>query len=102
MPKINEMLLKLGGNQYVTSLDLNMVCYHMQLSKKANSLCMNILPWKEYLYKRLAMLVVNSPDILQHKINGLFRGFEFIREYIDDRLVLTKVDLKIMYINIIN
>ena len=28
MPKINEMLLKLKGFQYTTSLDLNMGYYH--------------------------------------------------------------------------
>ena len=33
MPKINQMLLKLEGFQYDTSLDLNMGYYHTQLSK---------------------------------------------------------------------
>ena len=33
MPKINEMLLKLDGFQYATSLDLNMGYYHIQLIK---------------------------------------------------------------------
>ena len=32
MPKINEMLLKLEGFQYATSLDLSMGYYHIQLS----------------------------------------------------------------------
>ena len=31
MPKINEMLLELEGFQYVTSHDLNMGYYHIQL-----------------------------------------------------------------------
>ena len=33
MPKINDMLLKLDGLQYATSLDLNMGYYHIQVSK---------------------------------------------------------------------
>ena len=37
------------------------------------------------------MVVYNSPDILQKKINDLFNGFEFIRAYIDYILVLPKV-----------
>ena len=36
------------------------------------------------------MGVANSPDILQQKMNDLFHGFEFIRVYIDDLLILTK------------
>ena len=46
----------------------------------------------KYRYKNLPMGVANSPDIFQQKINDLFRGFEFIRAYIDDILILTKGD----------
>ena len=38
------------------------------------------------------MGVANLPDILQQKMNELFHGFEFIRAYIDDILILTKGD----------
>ena len=34
----------------------------------------------------------NSPDIFQQKMIDLFHGFEFIRAYIDDMLILTKGD----------
>ena len=34
----------------------------------------------------------NSPDIFEQKMNDLFHGFEFIRAYIDDLLILTKGD----------
>ena len=34
MPKINQILLKLEGFQYATSLDLNMGYYHIWLSGK--------------------------------------------------------------------
>ena len=78
MPKINEMLLKLEGFQYDTLLDLNMRYYHIRLSKNESSLCMIILLWGKYCYKRLPMGVDNSPDIFQQKMNALFHGFEFI------------------------
>ena len=38
------------------------------------------------------MEVANSPDIFQQKMNDLFHGFELIRAYIDDLLILTKRD----------
>ena len=38
------------------------------------------------------MEVANSPEILQHKMNDLCHGLEFIRAYIDDLLILTKLD----------
>ena len=40
------------------------------------------------------MIIANSLDIFQHKMNALFRVFEFIRSYIDEILVLTKGDRK--------
>ena len=32
----------------------------------------------------------NSSDIFQQKMNDLFQGFEFIRAYMDDLLILKK------------
>ena len=51
---------------------------------------MIIIPWVICCYKRLQMGVENSPDIFQHKMNNLFHGFEFIRAYIYNILILTK------------
>ena len=45
MPKINEMLLKLEGFQYASSLDLSMGYYHIRLSENASNLCTIILLW---------------------------------------------------------
>ena len=38
------------------------------------------------------MGVSNSPDTFQEKMDKMFRGFEFIRAYIDDMLIITKGD----------
>ena len=38
------------------------------------------------------MVISNSPDIFKYNINDLFHGFEFIRAYIDDILILPKGD----------
>ena len=92
MPKINEMLFKLQGFKYDTSLDLNMVYYHNRLRENESTFCTIILPWRKYRYKRLPMGVSNSPDIFQQKIDYLFHGFEFICEYNDGLLILTKID----------
>ena len=86
------MLLKLEGFKYATSLDLNMVHYHIRLSKNASNLCTIILTWRIYRYKRLTTAVTNSLEIFQHKMNYLFHAFEFIRAYIDDLFILTKGD----------
>ena len=78
MPKVGEILLKFEGFKYATSLDLNMGYYHICLSEEEISLCIIILPWGKYQYKRLPMGTSNSPDIFQEKMNKMFHGFQFI------------------------
>ena len=38
------------------------------------------------------MGICNSTDIFQEKTNGMFRGFGFIRAYINELLIITKGD----------
>ena len=87
IPKINVMLLKLEVFQYATYLDLNMVYYHIQLTKDANNLCKIIIPREKPHYKPLPMGVSNSLDILQQETNYLFQAFGFICAYIDKLLL---------------
>ena len=89
IPKIQELLHKLKGFQYATSLDLNMGYYHIKLTPKASSYCTVVLPWGKYEYLRLPMGLCNSPDIFQEKMSELMEGLEFARAYIDDLLVIT-------------
>ena len=54
--------------------------YHIRLTDCASKLFMIILPGGKDHYKRITMVVSNLTDILQHKMNNLFRVFEFIHE----------------------
>ena len=92
IPKIQEMLLKLEGFQYGTSLDLNMGYYHIELTPNSKRLCTIVLPWGKYEYQRLPMGLCNSPDIFQEKMSSLMAGLEFVRTYIDDLLIITKTN----------
>jgi hypothetical protein len=49
IPKIQDLLLKLEGFTYGTSLDLNMGYYHIEFHAK--SLCTIVLPWGKYEYQ---------------------------------------------------
>jgi len=90
LPKIQDLLLKLEGFTFGTSLDLNMGYYHIRLDPDSQKLCTIILPWGKYEYLRLPMGLCNSPDVFQEKMNNLLGDLEFIRAYIDDLLILTK------------
>ncbi len=90
LPKITDILQKLEGFQYATSLDLNMGYYHIALTPNSSRLCTVVLPWGKYEYLRLPMGLCNSPDIFQEKMSDLMTGLEFARAYIDDLLVVSK------------
>ena len=89
IPKIQDLLLKLEGFKYATSLDLNMGYYHIELSPASKRLCTIVLPFGKYEYQRLPMGLCNSPDIFQEKMSELMEGLEYVRAYIDDVLALT-------------
>ena len=89
IPKIQDLLLKLEGFKYATSLDLNMGYYHIELCPESKKLCTIVLPWGKFEYQKLPMGLCNSPDIFQEKMNELFAGFDYVRTYIDDLLVVS-------------
>ena len=89
IPKIQDLLLKLEGFRYATSLDLNMGYYHIELCPESKKLCTIVLPWGKFEYQKLPMGLCNSPDIFQEKMNELFAGFDYVRAYIDDLLVIS-------------
>lgn len=92
IPKIQDLLLKLEGFQYATSLDLNMGYYHIELTPFSKALCTIVLPWGKFEYQRLPMGLCNSPDIFQEKMSSLFADLEYCRAYIDDLLILSSGD----------
>ena len=94
LPKIQDLLQKLEGFSYATSLDLNMGYYHIHLTPEASRLCTIVMPWGKYEYVRIPMGVCNSPNIFQEHMSELMAGLEFVRVCIDDLLVITKSDFK--------
>lgn len=46
LPKIQDLLMKLEGFTYATTLDLNMGYYHIELTPFSKQLCTIVLPWE--------------------------------------------------------
>ena len=71
LPTIQDLLLKLEGFRYGTSLDLNMGYYHIKLHPELKELCIIVLPWGKFEYQILPMGLCNSPDIFQERMSNL-------------------------------
>ena len=91
MPNINEMLLKLEGFQYVASLDLNMVYYHIQLRDNESNLCTIILHWGDIVTNVYQWDLITDQTFYNRKLMTYFIDLILsVRTYIDELLVLTK------------
>ena len=66
MPKINEMLLKLEGYKYSTSINLNTGYYNIRLIENSNNLCVINITWAKYHSKFLPLVFANSPYIFSN------------------------------------
>ena len=78
LPKIQDMLLKMEGFQYATSLDLNMGYYHIKLDPDSRKLCTIVSPWGKYEYNTLPMGLCSSCDIFQEKMSELMRVWNLL------------------------
>ena len=63
MPKINQMILKLEGFQYATSISLNTGYYHIQIRNNASNLCTIILYWGNILQTSMNSIYQLSRNI---------------------------------------
>jgi hypothetical protein len=87
IPKIQDLLMKLEGFQYATSLVLSMGYYHIELIPFSIQLCTIVTPFGKYKYQHLPMGLCNSPEILQECMYALFSDLEYVHAYIDNLLV---------------
>jgi hypothetical protein len=71
IPHIQDLLLKLEGFQYATSLDLNMGYYHITLTPFSKRLCTIVTPFGKYEYQRLPMGLSNSLTFFKRKFLNL-------------------------------
>jgi hypothetical protein len=93
IPKIQDMLHKLEGFMYATSLDLNMGYYHIKLNPNAQKYCTIITQWGCLSYLRLPMGVSSSADIFQEQMTEFMQGLDFVRCYIDNILTISKTTI---------
>jgi len=89
IPKIADVLQKIEGLEWATSLDLNMGYYTVHLDLYSQQLCTIVTPWGKYQYLRLPMGVNVSPDVFQEKMSSLMQDLEYVRTYLDDLLIIS-------------
>ena len=64
--------------------------YTIRLDSADTKMCTIIFPWGKYCYQRLPMGFAGSADIFQAEMGNLMVTLEYVREYIDNLLVITR------------
>jgi transposase InsO family protein len=84
LPRIQDILRKRPGYQFLTKIDLSMHYYTFELDDESKDLCSICTPFGNYRYRKLVMGLSFSPDIAQEIMEDLFRDIEEVDCYIDD------------------
>ena len=90
MPHIMDLIQDIGHYDYVTAIDLSMAFYHFELTPSSSDMATFMLPFGLFKYRRMAMGLSISPDILQGHMSRLFHDLSHIKVYMDDLLVFTR------------
>ncbi|XP_071941068.1 uncharacterized protein [Antedon mediterranea] len=85
MPRIDDIIDKVGNAKFITKLDLTQGYYQIALTDEAKLKSAFITPWGQYQYKVMPFGMANSPGTFQRLIDNILRGTEcFARAYLDD------------------
>ena len=84
LPRIQDILRKRKGYQFLTKLDISMQYYTFELDETSKNLCTICTPFGNYKYNRLPMGIKQSPDVAQSIMEDLFRALDEVDVYIDD------------------
>lgn len=87
MNGIDEIITRLHGSKYFSTLDANMGYYQIKLSEKSSYLTTFNTPFGRYRYLRMPMGAKCSSEVFQREMVHHFGGFEGTEIVVDDILV---------------
>ncbi|CAM4615903.1 unnamed protein product [Lepidochelys kempii] len=91
MPRPDELLDKLGGARYLTTMDLTKGYWQVPLDADARLKSAFITPLRLYEFLTLPFGLKGAPATFQHLVDQLLRGMEsFVMACIDDICVFSQ------------
>ena len=84
MPRIDDILAKLGKAQFFTTLDLRSGYHHLALDKDAIKKAAFVTPFGKYEYLKVPFGLAQAPSYFQNPMNKVLNGLNFTLAYLDD------------------
>ena len=87
MNSIDDIVTRLHGSKYFSTLDANMGFFQIKLSEKSSYLTTFNSPFGRYRYLRMPMGAKCSSEVFQRAMMTAFEGIEGVEIVVDDILV---------------
>ena len=92
IPRVLDIMHKLGKFKSVTALDLSQGFYTIPLDEESQKICTTVTPWGKYAYLQMPMGIACAPDMFQLIMNDMFGDLDYVLFYIDDILIIQQTD----------
>ena len=90
MPRVDEMIDKLGSARYLTTLDLSRGYWQVPVSKESQPLTAFVTPFGLYQFRVMPFGLNGAPATFQRLMDHVLRGLEeFSATYIDDVVIFS-------------
>lgn len=89
MPRVEDILAKLGKAKYFTTLDLRSGYHHIALDKNAIKKTAFCTPFGKYEYLKVPFGLAQAPSYFQKLMNKVLNGLNFAFAYLDDIIIFS-------------
>ena len=90
MPRIDDILAKLGRAKFFTTLDLRSGYHHIALDKDAIKKTAFVTPFGTYGYLKVPLGLAQAPSYFQNLMNKVLNGLNFTFAYLDDIIIFSE------------
>ena len=90
MPRVEDILAKLGKAKYFTTLDLRSGYHHIALDKQSLKKTAFCTPFGKYEYLKVPFGLAQASSFFQKLMNKVLKGLNFAFTYLDDIIIFSK------------
>ena len=89
MPRVEDILARLGKAKYFTTLDLRSGYHHIALDKQSIKKTAFCTPFGKYEYLKVPFGLAQAPSYFQKLMNKVLNGLNFAFSYLDDIIIFS-------------
>ena len=90
MPRVEDILAKLGQAKFFTTLDLRSGYHHIALDNESIKKTAFCTPFGKYEYLKVPFGLAQAPSSFQKLMNKVLDGLKFSFAYLDDIIIFSK------------